>query len=156
MKNKIALVPLNKEWVEPVFSLGLSTYGEEENTPQETVSDISELHFGEHGYYMKVITVGEKFVGYLAFYEEDSDTLIIGDIVVKQKFRGKKVAQQSIARLLEEVSQIKKYKKVILTVRESNESAIKCYQKLNFNQIKVTSNYYTDKESAVEMELLLC
>jgi ribosomal protein S18 acetylase RimI-like enzyme len=134
-----------------VFELGLDTYGEEETTPLESLESLAELAFGDDGYYFGVIEFNYEFVGYLCMYEKSSTALSIGDIVIINEYRGKRIAQRSISSFLDEIFKVKFYQKVELTVRKSNFSAIKCYENLNFKAVEIQSEYYLDKEDAHKM-----
>ena len=138
-----------------VFQLSVLTYGEKQSTPHATLNLISKLSFGEKGYYFGVIELNKIFIGFLCFYEESSDVLILGDLVISKEYREKKLSHIVIQSLLNEILKIKSYKTLKLTVRRNNIPAIKCYVKLNFKTVEILDKYYFDNEDALKMELSL-
>jgi len=138
-----------------VYKLGLETYGDEEATPLDSLESFVEVPFGEDGYYFGILEFNQEFIGFLCLYAESQDVLTLGDIVVKNEYRGKKISQRSISILLSEILKNRSYQKVELTVRKTNFPAIKCYENLNFKVLETLPEYYLDKEDALKMELSL-
>ena len=73
----------------------------------------------------------------------------IVDMGVIPEFRRNNIATKMIEDFRNEQTQILK---IILEVRESNESAIRFYEKMNFKQISKRKKYYQDGEDALVME----
>lgn len=77
---------------------------------------------------------------------QESNILNIG---VNPKFQRQSFATQMMHRLLL-ISRINQAKTMWLEVRESNQAAIKLYQKLDFKQIGLRKNYYKYSNSEGE------
>lgn len=152
INDNLYLHHFDQSFLDEVLNLGLSIYGQDEATTKETLLHISKLPFGSEGYYFVTIMLSDEFIGYLCFYEENKDLLNVGDIVIKNEFRKRKIAQKCISSLIELIEKMEKYKKITLNVRENNLSAIKCYENLYFKHVEVISQYYLDKENAIKME----
>ena len=100
--------------------------------------------------YSYVLENTEEIIGYICGWKV-LDEFTITNIALKPEFRrkgfGKKMAEFIIAR-----ADKAKCKEIFLEVRESNEAAIKLYEKLEFSKIGLRKNYYPDpKENAVVM-----
>jgi ribosomal protein S18 acetylase RimI-like enzyme len=149
--ENLVIKKFSSNHLEQVFKLGLGTYGEDESTPLESLESLSELFFGEDGYYFGTIEFNGEFVGYLCLYEKSLGIISLGDIVIKNEFRGRRFSERTISALLNEIFKAKTYEKVELTVRKGNLAAIKCYKKLNFKIIETLPEYYLDKEDALKM-----
>lgn len=124
------------------------------NYPFESLELLAELTFGEDGYYFGVLEFNCEFIGYLCLYEESPSILALGDVAIKNEFRGKRISQRSISALLDEVFKVKPYQKIELTVRKINFPAIKCYENLKFKVVENLPEYYLDKEDALKMVYL--
>lgn len=107
----------------------------------------------EDNIYLAEIQEG-KVVGYCGIWTS-FDTADLCNMAVLPECRRKGIAD----RLLEEAVSIageKAVERIVLEVRESNEAAIRLYQKHNFRKIGVRRGYYTvPKEDAVLMECIL-
>lgn len=153
--KNLSIKKFSENYLQQVFRLGLEVYGEEEATPLDSLESFVEVPLGEDGYYFGVLEFNQEFIGFLCLYEESSNVLTLGDIVVKNEYRGKKISQRSISALLSEIVKIKSYQKVELTVRKSNLPAIRCYENLNFRVLETLPEYYSNGEDAFKMELPL-
>lgn len=155
--KNLSIKKFSANYLQQVYKLGLETYGEDEATPLVSLEAFVKLEFGQDSYYFGVLEFNQEFVGFLCLYETDESPSILslGDIVVKNEYRGKQISQRSIATLLSKILKIRSYQKVELTVRKSNFPAIKCYENLNFKVIETLQEYYFNKEDALKMELSL-
>lgn len=153
--KNLSIKKFSANHLQQVYKLGLETYGEDEATPLDSLESFVEIAFGQDGYYFGVLEFNQEFAGFLCLYAESLDILTLGDIVVKNEYRGKKISQRSISTLLSEILKNRSYQKVELTVRKSNFPAIKCYENLNFKVLETLPEYYLDKEDALKMELSL-
>lgn len=149
--DDLEIRPFDEKYLEQVFKLGVDVYGEEEATSHETLESLVNMELGEDGYYVGVITFRDEFAGFICLYEDSPNVLTLGDIVIKNECRNKKIAQRCISVLFDKISSSKIYENVELTVRKGNFSAIKCYEALNFKVVEVLSEYYLDKEDALRM-----
>ena len=71
-------------------------------------------------------------------------------IAVLDKYRRLKIA----AKLMDaahDALRLRDVREVYLEVRESNQAAVNLYQKLGYQQHKISKHYYTDGESAIIM-----
>lgn len=71
-------------------------------------------------------------------------------IAVLDKYRRLKIA----AKLMDaahDAMRLRNINEVYLEVRESNQAAVNLYQKLGYQQSKISKHYYTDGESAIIM-----
>jgi len=80
----------------------------------------------------------KKIVGYISFLHVDIELTITG-IVVDKKYRNKGIATLLYEYVEKQNSDIKN---IFLEVRESNNTAISFYEKLNFKKIDIRKNYY--------------
>lgn len=102
---------------------------------------------------------GERVVGYcMSRIEKGFSNFGFGitkkghiiSIAVLKEHRRRGIAYQ----LMESVTdalRMKNIQEIFLEVRESNQSAINLYQKLGYQQIKISKRYYHDGESAIIM-----
>lgn len=95
-----------------------------------------------------------RIIGYCGIWIS-FDTADLCNMAVLPEYRKKGVADRLLQEAVSLVSQ-KAVKRIVLEVRESNEAAIRLYQKHNFKKIGVRKGYYTaPKEDAVLMECSL-
>ncbi len=107
-----------------------------------------------HYAYILVNKGNKEIIGYVCGLKL-FDELSITNLAVKKEFQrcgfGEKLIKSIIKKLLEE-----KCFKFFLEVRESNQPAIKLYEKFGFEQIGIQVNYYNNPvENAVMMKLNL-
>ena len=94
-----------------------------------------------------VATLKDKVVGYFGFLHI-LDELHILNVAVDPEYREQGVGKCLMNRLLEEAKQLSA-RAVTLEVRESNQSAIRLYERVGFMLSGVRPHYYTDKENAL-------
>ena len=94
-----------------------------------------------------VATQDEKIIGYFG-YLHILDELHILNVAVDPDHRERGVGKRMMARLLEEARALSA-RAVTLEVRESNQSAIRLYERVGFVFVGVRPRYYTDKENAL-------
>lgn len=95
-----------------------------------------------------VFTNETKIIGYVIarYYARK---IHIGNIAIIPTYRRMGLAQ----RLLDHVFQkCNDYNVAFLEVRESNQSAVKLYQKIGFNKLGIHRSYYSDGEDALIMK----
>jgi [ribosomal protein S18]-alanine N-acetyltransferase len=90
------------------------------------------------------------YIGSWFIYEEAH----VGTIATKREFRGQRLAEQLIAyTALQALNERMEY--IVLEVRASNQSAIRLYTRLGFEQVGLRRGYYTDTgEDALLMTCL--
>ncbi len=71
-------------------------------------------------------------------------------IAVMDKYRRLKIAEK-LMDAAHNALRIRDVREVYLEVRESNQAAVNLYQKLGYQQHKISKHYYTDGESAIVM-----
>lgn len=73
-------------------------------------------------------------------------------IAVLPDYRRRNIGVKLMLFVLDKLIKLGSIKKVTLEVRQSNEGAIKMYQKMSFTSSKILSRYYSDGEDALLME----
>jgi len=89
----------------------------------------------------------EEVIGYYGFLHI-TDELHILNVAVDPDCRGMGVGTALMAHLLEEGRRLAA-RAITLEVRESNQSAIRLYERAGFVLAGVRPHYYTDKENAL-------
>lgn len=82
------------------------------------------------------------------------DEATLFNLAIHPDFQGKKLGQY----LLEELMSRLREKSIItlwLEVRESNQNAIKLYEKLNFNEVDIRKNYYPTPDGKRENAIIM-
>ncbi|PVX33426.1 [SSU ribosomal protein S18P]-alanine acetyltransferase [Pasteurella langaaensis DSM 22999] len=82
------------------------------------------------------------------------DEATLFNLAIHPDFQGKKLGQY----LLEELMSRLREKSIItlwLEVRESNQNAIKLYEKLNFNEVDIRKNYYPSPDGKRENAIIM-
>jgi len=99
-------------------------------------------------YYIAIL--GTEIVGYIGiWYILDEGN--ITNVAVRKSYRNRGIADEIIREVLKEAKS-KKIEKIFLEVRESNNAAIKLYEKHGFIKIDVRKGYYKDNnEDAIIM-----
>lgn len=94
------------------------------------------------------IAAEEKIIGYCGFWKVCGEAQVT-NIAVLPEYRKKGVASQLIERLLSDCADMES---VVLEVRESNEAAIRLYEKFGFKKAGVRKNFYhTPQENGIVM-----
>jgi len=94
-----------------------------------------------------VATTEERVIGYFG-YLHILDELHILNVAVDPDHREQGVGKRLMARMLEEARALS-VRAITLEVRESNQSAIRLYERAGFVLAGVRPHYYTDKENAL-------
>ncbi|TCP14296.1 [SSU ribosomal protein S18P]-alanine acetyltransferase [Bisgaardia hudsonensis] len=106
---------------------------------------------------LKITDENETIIGF-AICQTVLDEATLFNIAIDPKFQGKKLGQQLLEKLIEQLRK-KNIATLWLEVRESNHSAKKLYDKLGFNEVDIRKNYYPTpdgkRENAVVMALYL-
>jgi ribosomal protein S18 acetylase RimI-like enzyme len=76
-----------------------------------------------------------KVIGYIELFETRPDAARVCRVFVSPKFRGQGAAKSMIEQL-ETISMTRGYQTLDLCVFSHNDSAIRCYQQLGFEEIK--------------------
>lgn len=93
----------------------------------------------------------ERILGYMGCYMVD-EVGEITNVAVREDARNKKIASSLIDSMTEEAKQ-RGLISLLLEVRESNDPAIKLYQKKGFYKIGIRKNFYEKpKEHAIIMQ----
>lgn len=130
----------------------------------DQILQIEELSYGEH-HWSKESFVGELnnkissyfcilldnvCVGYMGMWKI-IDEAHITNLSIHPSYRKKGLAQRLLLNMVEECYK-DKIKYITLEVRESNEKAIKLYEKFGFKSLGLRKNYYQDNnENALIM-----
>jgi diamine N-acetyltransferase len=80
-------------------------------------------------YYL--VIEGEEEIGYLAYAEENGNTLFLSKIYIKKDFRNKGRGREMFAFILDQACQ-RKLKTILLTVNKNNTASIEKYLKMGF------------------------
>lgn len=80
----------------------------------------------------------EEIAGYCGFWKV-SDEAQVTNIAVLPKYRKKGIASKLIEKMLNECSEMKQ---IVLEVRQSNDAAIRLYEKYGFTKVGVRKNFY--------------
>lgn len=99
------------------------------------------------------LAIEQRTVGF-AICQTVLDEATLFNLAIHPDFQGKKLGQS----LLEELM-LQLQKKGIMTlwleVRESNQNAIKLYEKLNFNEVDIRKNYYPTPDGKRENAIIM-
>ncbi|MBQ0041294.1 MAG: ribosomal protein S18-alanine N-acetyltransferase [Clostridiales bacterium] len=79
------------------------------------------------------------------------DELQLNNIAVLEQYRGNHIAEQMM-QILADTGRELECQTITLEVRESNEPAIKLYEKCGFHRVGMRKNYYSDNENAILMD----
>ncbi len=99
--------------------------------------------------YHYVIEENNYIIGFISSIY-DGFSLEILNIVIDKHYQSKGYGIKLITYVLDEIMP----ENVSLEVRESNVKAINLYKKLNFKEIRVRKNYYSNNENAIVMQKL--
>lgn len=94
-----------------------------------------------------VATLNDRVIGYFG-YLHILDELHILNVAVDPDHREQGVGKRLMSRLLDEARALSA-RAITLEVRESNQSAIRLYERAGFVLAGVRPHYYTDKENAL-------
>lgn len=113
-----------------------------------------ESAFGEHlenrNWFARVVENGSGIIAYACFMTVAGEAHLT-NIAVIESYRRKSVAKTLMESILEELKKMK-CEIIYLEVRQSNQSAISFYDKLNFEELYKRDNYYQNpNEGAVVM-----
>ena len=96
-------------------------------------------------------TIDDEVVGYIDFFIT-FDSASIARICVADEYRRNGIAKTLIEKMVEVCKKQKEpVENITLEVRESNEAAIKLYEKNGFRTITKKKMYYSDGEDAIYM-----
>ncbi len=130
---------------EQLFSDGWSEKSIQESLDHELVYMIVSEYSGKEA---------SEICGYLIVYMA-ADEGDIARIAVDRDFRNQGIADRMLQRLWEHCDK-NEINRILLEVRESNESAIKLYEKHGFSVLGKRKRYYTNPlEDGVMMEKIL-
>lgn len=97
--------------------------------------------------YHYVILENNYIIGFVSSIY-DGFSLEILNIVIDKKYQSKGYGKKLLCYVLDEIMP----NNVVLEVRESNIKAINFYKKLNFKEIRIRKNYYSNNENAIVMQ----
>ena len=100
--------------------------------------------------YRCVLNHEKKCVGYMGIWKI-MDEAHVTNLSIHPDYQNKKLAHKLLLSMIDECYK-EKIKYITLEVRESNEKAIKLYEKFGFKSLGIRKNYYQDNnESALIM-----
>lgn len=97
-----------------------------------------------------VYVVDNKILGFVTFIKL-YETVEILYIIVDKDTRKKGIG----SKLLNYLCLFAGIKEIILEVRETNEIALKFYQKYGFEKQRIIKNYYSNNENAIQMKRVI-
>lgn len=97
-----------------------------------------------------VAEFGGVVIGYADVYKA-YDELQLNNIAVLEQYRGNHIAEKMMQILIDTGRELD-CQTITLEVRESNEPAIKLYEKCGFCKVGLRKNYYSDNENAILMD----
>lgn len=104
---------------------------------------------GNHSYFLVAINEYNEIIGFsgLKVILDEADIM---NIVVKKSFRGNGIGSKLLENLIS-YSKDNNLKTVTLEVNEHNLSAIRLYDKFDFNHIGIRKKYYNGESDAIIM-----
>lgn len=128
----------------------------ENETFAEPWSEKSLLDFLEHNYaYFFVADVNGEIAGYIGSYKAGT-SMDITNVAVFENHRRKGIAASLVKAVINNAKE-KKCEMVNLEVRESNEKAIRLYEKEGFKTIGIRKNFYSKPtENAIIYQYEFC
>ena len=146
---KISILPLEKEDISEIAKLEKLYFSQPWS--EKAFLDAT---VGGNSYFVAAKTPENLIAGYGGMYFAAGEGYIY-NIAVKKEFRGQKIGQAIIQKLID-YSLGKKLEFLSLEVRESNTPAINLYKKMNFKIIGKRKGFYScPKEDAFIMTLFL-
>lgn len=101
-----------------------------------------------------IARIGDEAVGYCGMYSVAEEGQIT-NIAVAKRYRRNKIAEKMLMMMIDKAKCLK-LTVMSLEVRETNNPAIKLYEKLGFSRVGYRKNYYINPtEGAVLMDLVL-
>ena len=94
-----------------------------------------------------------RIVGF-AICQTVLDEATLFNIAIHPDFQGQKLGVTLLTALIEQLRE-KGILTLWLEVRESNQSAIKLYEKLNFNEVDIRKNYYPTPDGKRENAVIM-
>ena len=118
----------------------------EENFYNTFKKDDVKMRFLSNIFTKVFIYLEEKYIIGYVIYDEIYSRIEIINIEVLEKYRNKHIATSLLKKVIDKAKD-----NITLEVRESNEVAIKLYEKLGFKKVAVRKNYYNG-ENGILME----
>ena len=138
MIKPFEIVPMKREDLPQVLEI------ERVSFPLPFSENLFHMELDLNTAHMMVAKTGETILGYLDFWHVDSEMHVI-NIAVGPQSRQQGVGHALMTYLVD-YGCCQQVSRIFLDVRESNQAAIKLYQKLGFEQIDVRKGYYQDTE----------
>lgn len=140
--------------ISPITELDFDTLFEIEQAAHLVPWSIGTLKNNTGERYLNLkLAIEQRTVGF-AICQTVLDEATLFNLAIHPNFQGKKLGQS----LLEELM-LQLQKKGIMTlwleVRESNQNAIKLYEKLNFNEVDIRKNYYPTPDGKRENAIIM-
>lgn len=140
--------------ISPITELDFDTLFEIEQAAHLVPWSIGTLKNNTGERYLNLkLAIEQRTVGF-AICQTVLDEATLFNLAIHPDFQGKKLGQS----LLEELM-LQLQKKGIMTlwleVRESNQNAIKLYEKLNFNEVDIRKNYYPTPDGKRENAIIM-
>ena len=118
------------------------------NRPFDTCfRDVAELTDLLKGTAMEIVYINTTPVGYYSYSKKDTETEIIG-IVVIPEYQQKGIGTDMLTKILKELHDVKQIK---IVTHPKNIAAINLYKKFGFTEDHIDPSYYGENEPRVVM-----
>ncbi len=97
--------------------------------------------------------IKEELIGFVIVINDRKDHVNIINFIINPKYQNQGYGSYLLAKTILKIKKIDNIKKIVLNVKVNNLSAIKLYEKFNFQITQKIENYYSLKDSAYLMEL---
>ena len=97
--------------------------------------------------------IKKELIGFVIVINDRKDHVNIINFIINPKYRKQGYGSYLLAKTILKIKKIDNIKKIVLNVKVNNPSAIKLYEKFNFQITQKIENYYSLKDSAYLMEL---
>lgn len=140
MNKKIVIRKASLEDAEELFHIEQACFGEAEATVRESFEQI----VGYDHYFLYVLIFEGELGGFFCAIQ-DKDEAHLADLALKPELQGKGLGSLLLDQCFKKLRE-KNCRRLVLTVRKNNHSALKLYRKKGFRELELISSYYGDED----------
>jgi len=108
-------------------------------------------------YFFKLIDdeISNEIIGFIIIIQDREDRVNLVNLLISKNNHNKGCGSYLLNYAMNKVKEMHNIKTIVLNVNSKNKTAIKLYQKFNFQIVEKIENYYRQKQSAYLMILNL-
>ena len=99
--------------------------------------------------------LSKDIIGFIIIIQDREDRVNLINLLITKRNQNKGCGTYLLNYTIKEVKKLHNIKTIVLNVNSKNKTAIKLYQKFNFQIVEKIENYYRQKQSAYLMILNL-